>query len=231
MIEPTILLQVDAAIIAGVLILLTVGHFRNEPQRRNRSPLPYRYAAVVILPFALSAICVLASSLLPETTINATENTLFPIASISTWFAIFGFLYLIAFISILAFKMGSEPGIDLEIRNHYWYEPEKEFTNSIVYTIMIEVLLRNRGERATMINAANIEFTYDHKHYFVDCVGLIPIEMNPGYFKSHYLNFYINEKDIEIKHDIKNVKLKIIHTHDDKEKTITEIKKLPMKTL
>lgn len=221
MIDQSILLQVDATVIAGVLILLTIGHFRNEPEFTNRSPLSYRFATAIIVPFGFSAMIILVMSIM---TIPTNENAL-SIDHLPTWSTFAGFFYLIVFMGVLTYKKGSRPNFDFDIKKHYWYAPEEQF-ESVWYTIMIEVLLKNTSDRDTMINSVSISFTYKDKPYFVDIVASEEIEMKSGDSKTRAFNFNINENEIEISDNIKNVQLKIVHTHDYKVKTIPVIKKL-----
>jgi len=225
MIDQNVLLQIDATVIAGVLILLTIGHFRNESQFRSRTPLSYRYTLVIILPFASSAIFILLASIYRD--LNGSINNPEAWSVLESGTALIGFFYLIAFISVLAYKKGSDNSFDFEIKEHFWYPPEKQHSTSVFYTIMIEILLKNMSDGDTMVNTVNISFTYKGKQYSIDSIYPSEIEMRSGASKTQHFNFNIDENKIQITGNIKNAKLKIVHTHDYKEKTIPLIKQLP----
>jgi hypothetical protein len=226
MIDHNVLLQIDATVIAGVLILLTIGHFRNEPQFRNRTPLSYKYAAVMILPFATSAIFILIDSIYEEF-FGLRKDIPIGIRSLESVAAVLGFLYLIVFIFVLAFRKRIENSFDFEIKKHYWFPPEKQYNNSVIYTIIVEVLLRNTSDLDTMINTVNISFVYNDKSYSIDGASYPKeIEMKSGDSKTQQFVFNINENEIQLTGNIKNAKLKIVHTHAFKEKTIPSIKQI-----
>src|SRR5438132_14389857 len=99
MIDLNILLQVDATVIAGVLILLTISVFSGKGILQLKIPFdwnPRSMVAMIIVPFAVSAILIIWSSMnsIPtaapaEIYFNGLSNTLLaPVASI------FGFIYL-----------------------------------------------------------------------------------------------------------------------------------------
>jgi len=225
MIDQTVLLQIDATIIAGVLILLTIGHFRNEQYFQNRTPLSYRFATAIILPFGFSAMSILVISFM----IIPDKVDIFSTYNIPTWTSFIGFLYLIIFMSVLSFKKVTKSGFDFEIKNSYWFSPEKQFS-SVFYTVIINILLKNTSEHDTVINTVNISFTYEGKYHSVNFYDHHEIEMKAGDSKIQTFGFNLNENQIRITKDIKNIKLKIEHTYDSVERTIPNIKQLTRAT-
>lgn len=219
MIDDVNLLQIDSTVIAGVLILLTIGHFRNERQYRNRPPQSYRYAALIIVPFAISAMSILVMNMMiiADTTIPLSSPK-----SIPTWLTFSGFFYL-AFVMCVLFSR-RETGISFEIKQTYWYPPEKQI-NSVFYTILISGLLKNTTEQDTVINTISISFRYKNQDYSIDS-SFNEIKMESGDSKMQNFTFNINENRIQITDDrIINITLRIQHTRDMIEKIIPFIEK------
>lgn len=90
------LLQIDATIIAGILILLTISSLKPEhnPKRSFLYFSKEQLTAVVVIPFGISAIQLLAKSVQPNT-----SNT--TIEFIDIVLPIVGFCYLIIVIMAL----------------------------------------------------------------------------------------------------------------------------------
>ena len=115
-----------------------------------------------------------------------------------------------------------KPRLSYEILNKYWYPPE-ENNNSKWYTIFIELLLRNRGERNTTVNSISISFNYNNKLHFRKLMQPKEIPLPAGHSESQECSFSFHKNELEITGNPKNVKLKIISTHNEKKKTIDEI--------
>ncbi|MGI0007130.1 MAG: hypothetical protein ACREAR_03945 [Nitrosotalea sp.] len=103
MVDAGTLLQVDGTIIAGVLILLTIGHFKNKPWGEevdfgpdNKPKVtPYSAVFMIVIPFAISAIAILLEDVLIYPTTLFTLFLKSTLQSLGTISAIFGFAYLI----------------------------------------------------------------------------------------------------------------------------------------
>lgn len=216
------ILQIDATVIAGVLILLTVTSFVEQRDAQSSKPLfkPRRAVGYVGIPFALSAIIALFASIpiLPGAPLTAeNENTLLVIAGGLT---LAGFTYMIAvFVKINMIKEGEE--IVFEVGRTYFMQPGE---NDSFTSIMISVRADNKGERSTTIHNAKLSFKYEGKIHDLELGDyMVPITINPSSSVSQHFMFNLPKKEMLIKDRITNCKITLIHTHDSKMIPIGEI--------
>jgi hypothetical protein len=97
--DPKDILQINATIIAGILILLTVSSF--SIPHKDASGTTYtinQFIVLTILPFAGSSFCAIALS---ERTQDDSIRIILHV--LSKWIMGFGFLYLIILVYIIAF--------------------------------------------------------------------------------------------------------------------------------
>jgi len=115
--------------------------------------------------------------------------------------------------------------IIVEIKDKYWYPPEKEF-NSVFYTVYIKTLLKNTRDQDTAIHTVSISFDYKGKCREYVSMMQNEIKMYSGDSKIQDFSFNINEKDIQIDKNLTDVKFTVEHTYDKVEQIIREIPKL-----
>src|SRR5690242_2437450 len=99
MIDPNNILQVDATVIAGVLILLTIKSVMLGTEELKKD------ASFVAIPFACSAIVALADDLNLPVIMNGIDILLL----ISVIFAMIGFVYLVVFLKRMTITKSIEP--------------------------------------------------------------------------------------------------------------------------
>jgi hypothetical protein len=113
----------------------------------------------------------------------------------------------------------------VEIKDKYWYPPEKEF-NSVFYTVYIKTLLKNIGNHDTAIHTVSIAFDYKGKSHEYITMIQNEIKMYSGDSKNQAFTFNINEDDIQIDNNLRDVKFTLEHTYDKIELIIKEIPRL-----
>ena len=129
---------------------------------------------------------------------------------------------------ILTYKQlwKERPRLIYNVEKTYWYPPETNL-NSKWYTISISLLFKNTGERSTTIHNVSLSFEYMNKQHTTDNLQYPQeISLLGGDSKSQTFNFSINQKEIQITDNPKNVKLTIEYTHGKKTEIIYEIQKL-----
>lgn len=119
----------------------------------------------------------------------------------------------------------TDKNIIVEIKDKYWYPPEKEF-NSVFYTVYIKTLLKNIGISDTAIHTVSISFNYKGRSHNYITMIQNEIKMYSGDSKNQAFTFNINEKDIQIDNNLRDVKFTLEHTYDKTEQTIREIPQL-----
>ena len=142
---------------------------------------------------------------------------------IATYGAIVGSVGL----AIVIYKTWRErPILVFKIEDQFCYPPDKRLS-SVWNTITIRLRVDNKGERNTTIHSASISFDYKGKPYLEKIELTINNTINADSTLRPQISFNIKENELHLDSDIKNLTLKIEHTHNTKTIMIPHIRKLP----
>lgn len=216
------ILQIDATVIAGILILLTITSFVEQRDTQSSKPVlkPRKAVGYVGIPFALSAIIALLASmpLTPSAKIAAQDQDSLLIIAIGL--TLIGFGYMIGvFIQINRIKEGEE--IVFDVGRTYFMQPAE---NDNFTGIWISVRIDNKGQRSTTVHSATLSFKYDGKiHELKTGDSMMLNNIDPSSTNTQHFMFTIPKNQLRIKDRITNCKITIIHTYDKKTISIGEI--------